>query len=474
VAAVVAASEIVTAAMNALNGWIWWGRIDRDLLIIGMIDAFVAAAFVAPIAVLLIRHAFDLQDVNHRLREQMAEKLRVEQERRDLENRLKQAEKMESLGALAGRVAHDLNNILSGLVGYPDWLLEEVPPDSPLRQPLVTIKESGERAAAVVQDMLTLARRGVRAEAVVSVNKVVSTYVSSLEFSKLAATHPHVAIETRLADTDLANVRGSAVQLGKALMNLVTNACEAAGDTGRVLIETERAYVDTPIHGYETIPSGHYVLLGVSDTGRGIAPQDLARVFEPFYTRKAMGRSGTGLGLAVVWGAVKDHAGYIDVRSAPGEGSAFRLFLPATTESVESSDGRDFGADERGRGETVLVVDDLEEQRQLASALLGHCGYSTRIAAGGEEAIEYIASHPVDLVLLDMIMDPGPDGLETYERIVRIRPGQRAVIASGFSETDRVRQAMSLGAGTYLRKPYTAAGLGRAVRRELDRPSDRD
>jgi two-component system, cell cycle sensor histidine kinase and response regulator CckA len=465
---VVVLAEVVTLAMNCLNSWIWWGRVDTDLLLIGTIDSFVAAGFVGLVAVLMIRRAFDLQDINRRLQDEIDERLRADQERRALKERLQQAERMEALGKLAGGVAHDLNNILSGLVGYPDWLLMELPPDSPLRQPLLTIKDSGERAAAVVQDLLTLARRGVRTDAVVSVNEVVTAHLKSPEFSKLAEAHPQVTVETRL-EADGVRVRGSAMQLRKSLMNLVTNAFEAVTGAGRILIETDRVYVDTPVQAYETIPPGHYVSLGVSDTGEGIAPVDLPRVFEPFYTKKAMGRSGTGLGLAVVWGHVKDHGGYVDVRTTPGKGTAFRLFLPATGEAATSADSSDADAMCRGRGETVLVVDDVEEQRALASGLLTRLGYLTCVAAGGEDAIDYLTSHRVDVVLLDMIMDPGPDGLETYARIVALHPRQRAVIASGFAETDRVKTAMSLGAGTYLRKPYTAASLGWAIRRELDR-----
>jgi two-component system, cell cycle sensor histidine kinase and response regulator CckA len=470
---VIVLAEVITLAMNTLNSWIWWGRVHTDLLLIGTIDSFVAAGFVGLVGVLMIRRAFDLQDINQRLQDEIDERLRTENERRMLKERLQQAERMEALGKLAGGVAHDLNNILSGLVGYPDWLLMELPPDSPLRPPLLTIRDSGERAAAVVQDLLTLARRGVRTDSVVSVNEVVTAYLTSPEFSRLVEAYPQVTVETRLEAVGV-GVRGSAVQLRKSLMNLVTNAFEAVTGAGRILVETDRVYVDTPVQAFETIPPGHYVSVGVSDTGEGIAPLDLPRVFEPFYTKKAMGRSGTGLGLAVVWGHVKDHSGYVDVRTTPGEGTTFRLFLPATAETVAPADSSDADAMCRGRGETVLVVDDLEEQRALASGLLTRLGYVTSVAGGGEEAVEYLTSRRADVVLLDMIMDPGPDGLETYARIVALHPRQRAVIASGFAETGRVRKAISLGAGTYLRKPYTAARLGRAIRRELDRvrPTD--
>ncbi|MDQ1331922.1 MAG: Histidine kinase, partial [Thermodesulfobacteriota bacterium] len=206
-------SELVTLVMNSINSLIWWGRIDTDLLIIGTIDAFVAAVFVGIIAVFLIRHAFSLEDFNRRLQDQMDERIRAEQERRLLEERLMQAKKMEAIGMLAGGVAHDLNNILSGLVGYPDLLLMRLPADSTLREPLVAVKESGQKAAAVVQDLLALARRGLQNETVINLNDVVRNYLKSLEFKKLEIAYPRVVIETRLSP-DLLNIRGSAVQLG--------------------------------------------------------------------------------------------------------------------------------------------------------------------------------------------------------------------------------------------------------------------
>jgi CheY-like chemotaxis protein len=182
-----------------------------------------------------------------------------------------------------------------------------------------------------------------------------------------------------------------------------------------------------------------------------------------------MGRSGTGLGLAVVWGTVKDHDGYIDVQSTEGEGSIFTLYFPVTREApteFEQAVPRDTYL---GRGEHILIVDDVEGQRLLASAMLDSLGYKVSSVASGEEAIAFVKNKPVDLLILDMIMDPGMDGLDTYRSILDIRPRQKAIIVSGFSETDRVHAAQSLGAGAYIRKPYLMEKLGLAVRKELSR-----
>ena len=425
-------------------------------------DGSTKAASVSA-AVILFQDVPHLISITHDL----TEIRRAEEERREMEVRVQRAEKMEALGMLAGGVAHDLNNVLGILVGYSELLLCEIEPESPLRNHVENIMNAGERAAAIIQDLLALARRGVQAKKVVNLNAIVSAWLRTPEFMKLASLHPRVRLVTDLAP-DLLHTPGSEVHLGKVLANLVFNAAEAMPDGGRLSVTTGNRYLDRPVRGYDDVHPGDYVILTVSDTGGGIAPADLHRIFEPFYTRKVMGRSGTGLGLAVVWGAVKDHDGYIDVESAEGKGTSFTVYLPVTREEMERNVPVPV-SDYMGRGETVLVVDDVAEQRELAAVMLTKLNYRVETAAGGEEAVRYLREKSVDLVLLDMIMDPGMDGLETYQGIVEIRPGQKAVIVSGFAETDRVRMAQELGAGPYVRKPYILERLGQAVRRELDR-----
>ena len=243
---------------------------------------------------------------------------------------------MEAIGTLAGGVAHDLNNILSGIVSYPELLLMDLPEDSPLRKPIETIKKSGEKAAAIVQDLLTLARRGVETTEVVNLNQIVTDYLGSPEFSKLQLNHPGITTRTRL-DDDLLNIVGSPVHLSKTVMNLVTNAAEAMPDGGTIVIRTENRYLEAETVGYESAVTGDFVTLTVSDAGIGIPPEEMERIFEPFYTKKAMGRSGTGLGMAVVWGTVKDHRGHIDIRSAVGRGTDIALYFPATRRKVAAA-----------------------------------------------------------------------------------------------------------------------------------------
>lgn len=392
----------------------------------------------------------------------------AEEAREQLESQLKRAEKMEALGRLAGGVAHDLNNVLTAIIGYPDLLLTGLPADSPLRGPLLTIQKSGEKAAAIVQDLLTLARRGVIVKDVIKLNDMVSDYLRSPECEKLNMFHPGVQIVTDLEE-NLLNILGSPVHISTTLMNLVSNAAEALPDGGQVTISTRNQYIDRPIRGYEDVKEGDYVVLSVSDNGIGISTDHLERIFEPFYTKKVMGRSGTGLGLTVVWGTIGDHNGYIDVKSIEGKGTTFDLYFPATRKEAGKKKAIASIEEYMGNGETILVVDDVQEQREVASMILNKLGYSVHVVSSGEKAVEFMKTDSADLLILDMIMDPGMDGLDTYRKILELHPGTKAVIASGFSETDRVKEAQRLGAGQYVKKPYTVEKIGVAVKTELAR-----
>ena len=387
-------------------------------------------------------------------------------ERKHLETSLHKAQKMEAIGTLAGGVAHDLNNILGGLVSYPELLLLQLPEDSPLRKPIQTIQRSGEKAAAVVQDLLTLARRGVVVTDVVNLNGVIDEYLGSPEYENLQLHHPGVHMETHLSENVL-NILGSPIHLSKTVMNLVSNAAEAMSEGGTLVLSTENRYIDRPISGYDNVKEGDYVVLTISDTGTGISPDDINKIFEPFYSKKKMGRSGTGLGMAVVWGTVKDHNGYIDVQSTEGKGTAFTLYFPVTRNTNSGDKPALSLALYSGHGESILIVDDVKEQRSIASGMLKELGYLVESVSSGEEALEYLKNQKVDLLVLDMIMDPGLDGLETYKRIIEIHPGQKAIIASGFSETDRAKELQNLGAGTYIRKPFLLEKIGVAVKEEL-------
>jgi two-component system cell cycle sensor histidine kinase/response regulator CckA len=394
--------------------------------------------------------------------------------RKQVEKALKQSEekvarfkKMESLGLLAGGVAHDLNNILSGITSYPELLLLDMPKKSKYRKPIETIQESGHRAAAIVDDLLTVARGVATTKDPLDLNGLISSYLDSPEFNKLKQFHPLAAFKTSL-DRDLLNVSGSYVHIRKALMNLVSNASEAIEGSGNVTISTMNSNIDRPLRGYDNVNTGKYVVLSVSDEGSGISSDDLERIFEPFYTKKIMGRSGTGLGLAVVWNVVQDHKGYIDVKTGE-DGTTFVLYFPVTSREISDRGSAITIDDFKGNAETILVVDDVERQREISCRMLDTLGYKTKAVSSGEGAVEYLKENSVDLLLLDMIMDPGINGRETYARVRRIHPNQKAIIISGFTETDDVKKAQKLGAGKYIKKPVTLEKLGMALKEELEK-----
>lgn len=391
----------------------------------------------------------------------------AEEEKRKLEEKLSVSEKMEVVGQLAGGVAHDLNNILSAIVAYPDLILSRLDENSGLRPLLETIKTSGQKAAAIVEDLLTLARRGVPGKEVVNLNRVITDYLDSPEFGKLISNHPGINFRIELYNR-LSNMKGSPIHLTKAVMNLVSNAVESMPKGGTVAISTFNRRLDKPQKAYDgTLQKGNYVVLDIQDQGIGIPGRVIKKIFEPFYTKKAMGRSGTGLGMTVVWGTVIDHKGNMVIHSARNQGTRFELFFPSTREKRVVKKEHVELSNYMGKGETILVVDDEEEQRNIAFSLLSKLGYRVHTCADGNAALDHVTNHSPDLVILDMIMASGMDGLDTYKNIKKIKPDLSAIITSGYSETKRVKEALKLGAGQYVRKPYTLENIGVALRIEL-------
>ena len=395
----------------------------------------------------------------------ITERRLAEKELRESQEKIARLQKMESLGLLAGGVAHDLNNVLSGIVSYPELLLLDLPEDSRLRKPIETMEKSGHRAVAIVQDLLTVARGVATMKEPLNLNDIIREYLQSPEFHKFKEYHPAVRLKTNL-ETDLLNIYGSPVHIRKVVMNLVSNAAEAIESSGTVAISTVNRYIDKPLRGYDDVRAGEYAVLAVFDDGSGISSEDLERIFEPFYTKKVMGRSGTGLGLAVVWNVLQDHEGYIDVQSTEND-TTFELHFPITRETIADRESPLAIGDYKGAGETILVVDDVETQREIACNMLSVLGYKTTAVSSGEGAVKYLQTHTVDLILLDMIMDPGINGRETYERVIKIHPNQKAVITSGLAETDEVRKAQRLGAGSFIKKPFTLEKIGFTIKQEL-------
>lgn len=383
-----------------------------------------------------------------------------------LEKQLNQAKRMESIGLMAGGVAHDLNNILSGVVGYPELILKTIPEGSELRKQIEAIQASGFRAAAVVEDLLAIARGAASARSTCPLDSLVLEYLDSLEYSKVKSFHPNVIVEHQFT-AEQANILCSPVHIKKCIMNLVTNGVEAIQGYGTVTVTTRNSSIDEVTASEKNMTSGEYVILEVRDNGPGIAKESLEYIFEPFYSGKAMDRSGTGLGLTVVWNTVQDHQGKIFVESS-SSGTCFQLYFPLSSEKIEVIEN--VAAKDRStmNNEHILVVDDVALLRDLAGQMLESLGYKASSVSSGEEAVEFIKDNQVDVIVLDMLMDPGMNGCQTYQEIIRINPDQKAIIASGFSESDDVKKTIALGASGYIKKPYTIEEIGLAVKMALE------
>ncbi|MDD9305108.1 MAG: response regulator [Desulfobacter sp.] len=409
---------------------------------------------------------FTLRDITERL------KARTDKTR--LESELEKAKKMEALGLLAGGVAHDLNNVLSGIVSTPELLLMDLPRDSQLREPLLTIKDSGKRASVIVDELLTLGRGSAKVVEAVNLNSVIQTYLRSPECQKSREFHPRVEVET-LLDPDIPLLSASGNHLHKVVMNLVGNAMEAIQGSGQIFLSTTFCCLSQKmLKGYKNYLDGEFVRMRVEDTGPGIPNADLDRIFEPFYTKKILGRSGTGLGLSIVWNIVHDHKGYIHVTSRK-EKTRFDLYFPVTQDLPGASKPYRIYtlSDYTGNNEIILVVDDSNDQLKITSNMLCRMGYQVVTKASGEAAVEYLTDARVDLVVLDMIMTPGMDGLATFRELRSLDPEIRAVIASGYSKTDDVIQIQNLGAGPFIKKPFSLQTLGLAVKAELEKRKDK-
>ncbi len=429
----------------------------------------ILAVVIALFSIVLYRNwklaQFNIQirDVNKALQKEIAERIVAEEKRCELEKQLFQAQKMESIGLMASGVAHDLNNILSGIVGYPDLLLPGLSEDSELRLPIVAIQESGQRAAAVVADLLTVARGAASIFDVYDIDTLIDEHIHSPECKKLMSLHQGIQCQVQFAARHTA-VSCSPVHVRKCLMNLIINAAEAINNKGTIIVTTCNESI--PDDDKNKIKTGEYVVVAVQDTGPGISATDLGHIFEPFYTKKAMGRSGSGLGLAVVWNTMEDHSGQVLVDS-DHNGTCFRLYFPVSEKKSGRSVKDEKVINLNGNGERILVVDDEKQLCDIATQMLQSKGYMADSVSSGESAIEFVAENQVDLLMLDMIMEPGMNGRQTYEQVLKLFPDQKAIVASGFSESSDVKATLQLGAAMLIKKPYTMDQLARAVKDAL-------
>jgi PAS domain S-box-containing protein len=388
----------------------------------------------------------------------------AQQEQKRLESELHQAHKMEAIGLMAAGIAHDLNNILSGITGYPELLLLDLPPESNLRIPLTEILKSGRRAADVVDELLTMVRGVAIAKEPHDCKGLIEQFLSSLEALKIFEDFSEAKIITHL-ETASGNIICSPSHFRKCIMNLLLNAVEAATSRpgARVEIATDRLHPDKDIIEKLNLDPGDHMLVRISDNGPGILKEDIGRIFEPFYSRKVLGRSGTGLGLTVVWNIMASCHGGITVDSNK-QGTTFTLYVPVTDNAeVESVDDSALWQAQSVRN--ILVVDDEQQLRDIASRMLTSLGHTARTASSGEEAVFVLQREKFDVVLLDMVMDPGMNGRQTYEEIIKNDANQKALIVSGYSETEDVKQLLALGIGGFINKPFSLAELSLALQK---------
>jgi|GEM_PF-839584 len=387
-------------------------------------------------------------------------------EQKKLQGQLQHAQKMEAVGTLAGGIAHDFNNLLQAVQGYAELLHRGKAKDNPDCAGLQKILSAAKRGAELTRQLLTFSRKVESRKRPLDLNYEVHEIRRLLE-----RTLPRmIDIELHLAD-DLKIVSADPAQTEQVLMNLAVNSKDAMPQGGRLFIETKNVTLDVEFcKNHLGSKPGDYVMLGVSDTGHGMDSRTIAHIFEPFYTTKGPGQ-GTGLGLAMVYGIVKEHEGYITCHSAPGVGTTFKIYLPTVDEPAEiPEERRERGIQVKKGTETILLVDDEEFVRDVAVQLLREFGYTVLAAANGEAALEiYRKEHGrIDLVILDLIM-PGMGGMKCLQEILKINPQGRVLVASGYAAGGPAREAIDAGARGYLGKPYDIDKMLTVIREVLEK-----
>jgi two-component system cell cycle sensor histidine kinase/response regulator CckA len=389
-------------------------------------------------------------------------------EKKRLEQQVIRTQRMEALSALAGGIAHNFNNILVGIMGYSEYLLSKKEPDDRDYRALKTIHEGALRASELTRQLLSTTRGERHSPTKMNLNDVVEK-VLPLVAGTFDTT---IEIETHLA-RDLMLIEGDPGQWEQSLLNLCINARDAMPTGGRLVIETENKVLDEDFaKTHLGARVGSHVILSVTDTGVGIAPEIKDRIFEPFFTTKAKS-GGTGMGLSTVWGIVKDHRGHITVYSEPGAGTTFRICIPALEGSMNAPESADEIEDSSG-SETILLVDDEATVREIWGDFLREKGYRVITAENGKEGIDAFCRHrgEVDLIIVDFVM-PGLGGEKTAQKIREIEPRAKVLFTSGYSKNGPIGEYLNGGTDPFIQKPVPLKELGNKVREILNKKGER-
>jgi PAS domain S-box-containing protein len=388
-------------------------------------------------------------------------------ERKRVEEQLRRAERMQAAGRLAGGMAHEVNNMMTGVIGFSEFVLRSFAENDPRRAEVQEIIRAGTRASDVTRQLLAFTRQQLLHPEALDVNDVVSGIEKMLRRS-LGEAH---TLELRLSP-EVGEIRADRGQLEQVLINLILNARDAMLVHGRVTVATGKAALDqayAQAHGNVGIPAGGYVFLSVTDTGTGMDRAVQARIFEPFFTTKPVGQ-GTGLGLSTVYGIVKQSEGFVWCYSEPGHGSTFKIYLPRAVARSHAVVPGEPPAEPRGGTETILVVEDEDVVRALACRGLREQGYTVLEARSGREALDRVAAdhHTIDLIISDVVM-PELGGRELGSRLAALRPDLPILFMSGYTGDDVIERGLLEPGVPFQQKPFTAEGLGRTVREMLDR-----
>src|ERR1019366_5926409 len=382
--------------------------------------------------------------------------------RRRLEEQLRQSQKMEAVGRLAGGVAHDFNNLLTVMLGYSEVLLQGLGP-GPLHEATQEVRRAGERAAGLTRQLLAFSRKQTLVPEVLDLGEVVSGLSTMVE--RLIGEDVKVSV---VVSPNLGRVKADRGQLEQVVMNLAVKARDAMPGGGSLTVALADADLEAPLAAMQdSIPPGRYVVLSVTDTGTGMDAETVGHLFEPFFTTKMKGK-GTGLGLATVYGIVRQTGGYVAVETAPGAGTTFRIYLPRGDEPMTSGI-RPAVASHHGT-ETVLLVEDEPAVRALAKVVLERRGYAVLVAESGAAALDVVTHdpRPIHVLLTDLVM-PGMNGRQLASRVAALRPSIKVVFMSGYA-ADVVRSVDESGASGFLAKPFTQRALTAKIREVLDAP----